>query len=103
MNTNYTDEQIQKAIDAAFPQAGLTRYNNIETRPGSNYWLQEAPNRLAIARAFLAALPKPEAMTSDEGAPATSDPYALLKAYNKAGAVFGTYSGTMCRSSGWTS
>ena len=62
MNTNYTDEQIQKAIDAAFPQAGLTRYNNIETRPGSNYWLQEAPNRLAIARAFLAALPdRPQA------------------------------------------
>jgi len=61
MNTHeYTDDQIQTAIDAAFPQAGPSYLANLDTSPDTRSWPEEAPNRLAIARAFLAALPKPE-------------------------------------------
>ena len=59
MNTNYTDEQIQTAIDEAFPQAGPSFLANLDTLPDTHCWPAEAPNRLAIARAFLAALSKP--------------------------------------------
>ena len=44
----FTDAQLQAAIDAAFP---------IEARFTGD-WPDEAPNRLAIARAFLASLPE---------------------------------------------
>lgn len=77
---NYTDEQLQAAIDAAFP-AGYQPYSRgLEVSsfrlPGA--WKDESPNRLAIARAFLAEL--------GEIKPADVDPYARLKAYAKAGA-----------------
>ena len=55
MNTNYTDDQLQTAIDAAFPQAGPSYLANLDTSPDTHCWPAEAPNRLAIARAFLAA------------------------------------------------
>ena len=71
--TSYTDDQIQNAIDAAFPQAGASYLANLDTLPDTHCWPAEAPNRLAIARAFLSALPN-------------ADPYARLKAYNEAGA-----------------
>ena len=65
MQTNnaheYTDAQIQSAIDAAFPAGARPEGFNLDNRPSSVDWKLEAPNRLAIARAFLAALPKPEA------------------------------------------
>jgi uncharacterized protein YodC (DUF2158 family) len=88
MNTTneYTDAQIQTAIDAAFPSGFIQNDPYLATFIRDARWPDETPNRLAIARAFLAALPKPKAMTADEGAPATSDPYARLKAYAAAGA-----------------
>jgi len=73
--TSYTDDQLQTAIDAAFPLAGASYLANLDTSPEASHWPAEAPNRLAIGKAFLAALPKPEA-----------DPYARLKAYAEAGA-----------------
>lgn len=57
----YTDDQIQTAIDAAFPQAGPSYLANLDTLPDTHCWPAEAPNRLAIGKAFLAALSKPEA------------------------------------------
>jgi uncharacterized protein YodC (DUF2158 family) len=64
MQTNnaheYTDEQIQSAIDAAFPDGALADCDfGLDNFPNQSCWEDEAPNRLAIARAFLAALPKP--------------------------------------------
>jgi hypothetical protein len=77
MQTNnaheYTDAQIQSAIDAACEKSTL---NQLYLVPNTQDWCHEAPNRLAIARAFLAALPKP----------AEADPYARLKAFAAAGA-----------------
>ena len=55
----YTDDQIQKAIDAAFPQAGPSYLANLDTLPDTHCWPAEAPNRLAIGKAFLAALSEP--------------------------------------------
>ena len=83
MNTthDYTDEQLQAAIDAAFPAGARPEGFNLDNRPSSVDWKLEAPNRLAIARAFLAALPKP----------AEADPYARLKAYAAAGARIRCY------------
>lgn len=83
MNTTheYTNEQIQAAIDAAFPAGARPEGFNLDNRPSSVDWKLEAPNRLAIARAFLAALPKP----------AEADPYARLKAYAAAGARIRCY------------
>lgn len=83
MNTthDYTDEQLQAAIDAAFPAGARPEGFNLDNRPSSVDWKLEAPNRLAIARAFLADLPKP----------AEADPYARLKAYAAAGARIRCY------------
>jgi len=52
----YTDEQIQDAIDAAFPFAEGARYNCLDVLPTSIHWRYESTYRLAIARAFLARL-----------------------------------------------
>jgi uncharacterized protein YodC (DUF2158 family) len=77
MQTNnaheYTDEQLQAAIDASKSATAKLW--------GARSNEELASIRIAGARAFLAALPKPEAMTADEG-----DPYARLKAYAAAGA-----------------
>lgn len=85
---NYTDAQLQAAIDAAFPAGKRYDDRPLEaTSMRSPYWQFEAPNRLAIAQAFLDELGKIKPATT-EGAPATSepDPYARLKAYAAAGA-----------------
>lgn len=58
MQHEYTDAQIQSAIDAAFPAGARPEGFNLDNRPSSVDWKLEAPNRLAIARAFLAALPE---------------------------------------------
>jgi uncharacterized protein YodC (DUF2158 family) len=80
MNTHeYTDAQLQAAIDAAFQAGDRSSDPYLATNADNSLWGEESLPRLAIARAFLAALP-------NEGAPATSDPYARLKAYNEAGA-----------------
>lgn len=50
---SYTDEQIQDAIDAAFPSVEGVRYNCLDVLPTSIHWRYESPYRLAIARAFL--------------------------------------------------
>ena len=66
MNTTheYTNEQIQAAIDAAFITQKHSEGWNLVTRSTSVHWDVESPNRLAIARAFLATLPKPPAEAS---------------------------------------
>jgi uncharacterized protein YodC (DUF2158 family) len=62
MQTNnaheYTDAQIQTAIDAAFPSGFIQNDPYLATFIRDARWPDETPNRLAIARAFLAALPK---------------------------------------------
>jgi len=67
MQTNnahkYTDEQLQAAIDAAFTSGSV---GLLSCDPLSNSFEQEKKRRLAIARAFLAALPKPEAVPDEE-------------------------------------
>lgn len=72
---NYTDDQIQTAIDEAIEATSKFPFMAADSAFAPNSWDSEAPERLAIARAFLAALPKPE-----------PDPYARLKAYAEAGA-----------------
>lgn len=52
---NYTDEQLQAAIDAAFP---VSYYSSLMARNDSPIWPGETSCRLAIARAFLAELGK---------------------------------------------
>ena len=75
MAEGFTDAQLQAAIDAAFLTRGYEDYGNLATNQGT-HWQRETLHRLAIARRLveiLAAMPQ-------------ADPYALLKAYNKAGA-----------------
>lgn len=55
---NYTETQIQAAIDAAFPPGARLDNFNLDSNPSQRDWNLEAPNRLAIARAFLAKLGK---------------------------------------------
>ena len=52
---NYTDTQIQAAIDAAFP---VSYYSALIARNDDSRWHEETSCRLAIARAFLAELGK---------------------------------------------
>jgi uncharacterized protein YodC (DUF2158 family) len=59
MNTNYTDEQIQTAIDEAIEATSKFPFMAADSAFAPNSWDSEAPERLAIARAFLAALSKP--------------------------------------------
>lgn len=73
---NYTNEQLQAAIDAAISQS---KHAVLVARTYYDGWDETANIRLAIARAFLAELGKIKAATTD-------DPYARLKAYAKAGA-----------------
>jgi uncharacterized protein YodC (DUF2158 family) len=74
----FTDAQLQAAIDAAFPHAtDKLLYACIDADPLSTSWDCDAPARLAIARAFLATLPKPaeasaepeQAKPADDGPP----------------------------------
>jgi len=83
MNTNYTDDQIQTAIDAAFPQAGPSFLANLDTSPDTRSWPEEAPNRLAIARAFLAALPKSAEASAGLEKAAEEKPCGLNSALDK--------------------
>ena len=76
---NYTDTQLQAAMDVAFPVANRLSDPHLTTEPRQPSWAGESSNRLAIARAFLAELGKIKPATTD-------DPYARLKAYAKAGA-----------------
>jgi uncharacterized protein YodC (DUF2158 family) len=56
---NYTDEQIQNAIDEAIEATSKFPFMAADSAFAPNSWDSEAPERLAIARAFLAALSKP--------------------------------------------
>lgn len=49
----YTDPQIQAFIDVAFLAGNPSRYSNLDTFVNQYSWLEEAPNRLSIAKAFL--------------------------------------------------
>lgn len=65
----HDDTTLQAAIDAAFQTNGSEHCCNLVTsKSRTMYWLDEAPARLNVAKAFLAALP------------AEADPYAELKA-----------------------
>ena len=80
--TSYTDAQLQNAIDAAFPLAGASYLANLDTSPEASHWPVEAPNRLAIGKAFLAALSKPaEASAEPEQAWANADNAKAFKEF----------------------
>lgn len=80
--TSYTDDQLQTAIDAAFPLAGASYLANLDTSPEASHWPEEAPNRLAIGKAFLAALLKPaEASAEPEQAWANPDNAKAFKEF----------------------
>jgi hypothetical protein len=64
MKTTYTEEELQTAIDAAFPEGARADDCNLDSSPGQIAWELEAPNRLAIAKAFLEKLDHPEPKTS---------------------------------------
>lgn len=69
----YTDPQIQAFIDVAFLAGNPSRYSNLDTFVNQYSWLEEAPNRLSIAKAFLEKL--------------ELDPYAELKKAHAEGEV----------------
>jgi uncharacterized protein YodC (DUF2158 family) len=74
MKTTYTEQQIQAAIDAAFPMGVRGDGCDLDTTMGSSQiWREEAPNRLSIAKAFLEKL--------------EADPYAELKKAHAEGKV----------------
>ena len=73
MKTTYTDEEIQSAIDAAFPKGKREDGFNLDTTTLRSHWESESPNRLAIAKAFLEKL--------------EPDPYAELKKAHAEGKV----------------
>jgi len=74
MKTTYTDEQLQVAIDAAFPAGNKPRgVHALDIYVNQEYWPREALCRLAIAKAFLEKL--------------EADPYAELKKAHAEGKV----------------
>jgi len=73
MKTTYTDEQLQAAIDAAFPMGARTDGCLLDSDPEDTEWESEAPNRLSIAKAFLEKL--------------EADPFAELKKAHAEGRV----------------
>lgn len=69
MKHAYTKEQMQTAIDAAYP-VGHKDYDYLLDSDSSGLeWESEAPYRLAIMQAALAALPEPEPPTVDGKTP----------------------------------
>lgn len=69
----HTDEQLQESLRVSL------RDNYLYITDDPYDCLSQLPDEQLsrFARAFLAALPKPEAMTADEGALATSNPYVV--------------------------
>lgn len=65
MKHNYTDTQLQAAIDGAFPKGRTEDIRLLTLSPASLYWKEEAPNRLNLIKAALDALPEPEPPTVD--------------------------------------
>ena len=59
MKTNHTNEQLQAAIDEAFPKGRTEDIRLLDLSPASPYWDEEAPNRLVIIKSALATLPEP--------------------------------------------
>jgi hypothetical protein len=47
MKTTYTDEQLQAAIDAAFPAGAREDECRLDINPEDSEWESEAPNRLS--------------------------------------------------------
>ena len=59
MKHEYTDPQLQAAIDGAFPKGRTEDIRLLTLSPASLYWKEEAPNRLNLIKAALASLPEP--------------------------------------------
>lgn len=71
---NFTDTQIQAAIDAAFPAGDrIDGWRNLDTCINDKDWPKEAPRRLSVAKAFLKKL--------------EVDPYTELKKAHAEGKV----------------
>jgi hypothetical protein len=97
MKHDYTDEQIQAAIDAAFNTQSNVPWGSLDTRDKHDgHWKNEAPSRLSLARGLLERLPSPAAsqdsqpayvgyMTDEAPTPAapTVDPVENAKAHAK--------------------
>ncbi|CAB4156131.1 Protein of unknown function DUF2158 [uncultured Caudovirales phage] len=59
MNHNYTDTELQAAIDTAFPDVRREDRFPLDMSPSGYHWKEEAPNRLTIIKSALASLPEP--------------------------------------------
>lgn len=102
MKTNYTDKQLQSAIDEAFAKGYKAETHRFFLSPSSFYWDQEAPNRLSLIKSALASLPEPEPPTVDGKTPedvmqsvyysTPADEYPFRKAASAVLAAFGKQS-----------
>jgi uncharacterized protein YodC (DUF2158 family) len=62
MKTNYTDTELQAAIDEAcneVAQSAIGFLNTLDLDPQSKVWAEETPARLHLIEAALSALPEP--------------------------------------------
>lgn len=87
MKHEYTDTQLQAAIDGAIKSHP---FGTIVTREHDSNWLGEQIRRLDLIKSALAALPEPEPSLSKLrplSEPAEADPYAKLKKAHAAGKV----------------
>ena len=60
MKHNYTDTELQAAIDTAFPDVRREDRFPLDMSPSGYHWKEEAPNRLTLIKSALASLPEPE-------------------------------------------
>lgn len=70
MKTNIDDATLQDAIDVACNETAKTHeiyLNALDLKLDNDYWADEAPARLALARALLARLPEPTPPTLPDG------------------------------------
>ena len=68
MKTNYTDTQLQAAIDGAcneVAQSAIGFLNTLDLDPQSEVWAEETPARLQLIKSALDALPEPEPPSVD--------------------------------------
>lgn len=87
MKTNYTDEQIQAAIDAAFREA--TSLVKLSAIYGSSAWEDEKADRLDVAKILLARLPELTPPTADGKTPGQVLHEASKEHDEKKNGVFG--------------
>lgn len=72
MKTNIDDATLQAAIDVACNETAKTHeiyLNALDLKLDNDYWADESPARLTLARALLARLPEPTPPTADGKTP----------------------------------